>query len=143
MLSQQVRNQKDVNRVYDTHTHTQAVSVPFPPNWAKRQTDSLTCEGHKVSRRYGNANIYRTGTENQRVHSLRGFDDVPRAVVVHVAFAARVLVVAVVVMTLGFDFLEGKREEKGGKKTLAAKTNKVLMIKKKGLQTFPEEMLFC
>lgn len=48
---------------------------------------------------------------NQTVHSLRGFDDVPGAVVVHVALAAHVLVVAVVVMTLGFDFLESESEE--------------------------------
>lgn len=45
----------------------------------------------------------------QAVHSLCGFDDVPGAVVVHMVFAADILTVAVIVMTLGFDFLRGKR----------------------------------
>lgn len=59
-------------------------------------------------------------SENRSVRSLCGFDNVPRAVVVHVAFAARILVVAMVVMTLGFDFLEREGEEKP---PLALRTN--------------------
>lgn len=47
------------------------------------------------------------------VHSLCGFDDVPRAVVVHVVFTAHVLTVAKVVMSLGLYFLKKKRERKG------------------------------
>lgn len=49
------------------------------------------------------------------VHSLCGFDDVPRAVVVHVVFTANVLAVAMVVMSLGLYFLKegkGKRKDK-------------------------------
>lgn len=43
------------------------------------------------------------------VHSLCGFDDIPGAVVIHVVFTANILTVAMVVMTLGFDFLKRKR----------------------------------
>lgn len=43
---------------------------------------------------------------NRALHSLCGFDDVPGAVVVHMVFPADVLAVAMVVMTLGFDFLK-------------------------------------
>lgn len=46
------------------------------------------------------------------IHSLCGFDNVPRAVVIHMVFAANILAVAVVVMTLRLDFLNGNREEK-------------------------------
>ena len=46
------------------------------------------------------------------VHSLCGFDDIPGAVVIHVVFTANVLTVAMVVMTLGFDFLKRKRANK-------------------------------
>lgn len=62
---------------------------------------------------------------NWTVHLLCGFDDVPRAVVIHVAFAADILVVAVVVMTLGFDFLEreSEGERKKKKRPLASRTN--------------------
>lgn len=44
------------------------------------------------------------------MHSLCGFDDVPGAVVIHVVFTADILTVAVVVMTLGFDFLKTEKE---------------------------------
>ena len=40
-------------------------------------------------------------------YSLCGFDDVPGAVVIHVAFAGHALSVAMVVVTLGLDFLGG------------------------------------
>lgn len=39
------------------------------------------------------------------VDSLGGFDDVPSAVVVHVALAANALAVAMAIVTLGFNFL--------------------------------------
>lgn len=39
------------------------------------------------------------------VDSLGGFDDVPSAVVIHVALAANALIVAMAVVTLGFNFL--------------------------------------
>lgn len=46
------------------------------------------------------------------INSLCGFDNVPGAVVIHMVFAADILTVAVVVMTLGFDFLKRKRDDK-------------------------------
>ena len=52
------------------------------------------------------------------IHSLCGFDDVPGAVVIHMVLTADILGVAVVVMTLGFDFL--KRKE-GGQETQTLK----------------------
>lgn len=42
--------------------------------------------------------------------SLCGFDDVPRAVVVHVVFTADVLAVAMVVMALGLYFLKRQKQ---------------------------------
>lgn len=52
----------------------------------------------------------------QTVHLLCGFDDVPCAVVVHVVFAANALAVAMVVMTLGLDFLERNSKDKDTEK---------------------------
>ena len=46
------------------------------------------------------------------INSLCGFDNVPGAVVVHVVFTADILAVAVVVVTLGFDFLRKYRERR-------------------------------
>lgn len=48
--------------------------------------------------------------------SLCGFDDIPGAVVVHMVFPADVLAVAVVVVTLGFDFLGDQRKRKERKR---------------------------
>lgn len=45
------------------------------------------------------------------IHSLCGFDDVPGAVVIHVVLTTNSLTVAMVVMTLGFDFLEKEQIE--------------------------------
>lgn len=48
----------------------------------------------------------------QAACSLCGFDDVPRAVVVHVVFTADILAVAMVVMALGLYFLKRQKQTK-------------------------------
>lgn len=51
-------------------------------------------------------------------NSLCGFDNVPGTVVVHMVFTADILTVAMVVMTLGFDFLRKEKETKNNNNNL-------------------------
>lgn len=60
---------------------------------------------------------YLTAQDNNNthiVHSLCGFDNVPCAIVINMVFTANILTVAMVVMTLGFDFLERRKKKRQG-----------------------------
>lgn len=111
-----------------THTHPHAEFLLTRPNSRRSawHAKAIRCTCVTVKQQSTDA------SGEQAVHSLRGFDDVPRAVVVHMAFAAHVVIVAVVVMTLGFYFLKSKSRGGG---TISTKKKLVCEVKTSRLQS--------